>query len=153
MRSRRWMEDSESWRAVERLKEGQSIPDVALFFGIHHSVISRLWRQSLTSHCPLICGLSSNSYDAADYWNMAIVAKQNRRTTCTNVTSIVASPISKTIYLTTVRQRLNMSVLYPWVPKVTLSHSHRVANCSTQGMAITCVYVSWSPHWKHYHTL
>ena len=32
------------WRAVGRIKAGQSITDVALFFGIHHSVISHLWK-------------------------------------------------------------------------------------------------------------
>ncbi|PRD30573.1 UNVERIFIED_CONTAM: hypothetical protein NCL1_26029 [Trichonephila clavipes] len=39
------MEDSERWRAVGFIEAGQSITDVALFFGVHHSVISRLWKQ------------------------------------------------------------------------------------------------------------
>ncbi|GFV91262.1 uncharacterized protein TNCV_897811 [Trichonephila clavipes] len=43
------MEDSESWHAVGRIQAGQSITDVALFFGIHHSVISRLSKQFQTT--------------------------------------------------------------------------------------------------------
>ncbi|GFX28984.1 HTH_Tnp_Tc3_2 domain-containing protein [Trichonephila clavipes] len=39
------MEDSERWRAVGRIEAGQSITDAALFFGVHYSVISRLWKQ------------------------------------------------------------------------------------------------------------
>ncbi|GFV72856.1 uncharacterized protein TNCV_1325671 [Trichonephila clavipes] len=35
-------------RAVGRIEAGQSITDVALFFGVHHSVISRLWKQFQT---------------------------------------------------------------------------------------------------------
>ena len=45
MTSRTRMVDSERWRAVGRIESGQSIIDVALFFGFHHSVISRLWKQ------------------------------------------------------------------------------------------------------------
>ncbi|GFW72405.1 transposable element Tcb2 transposase [Trichonephila clavipes] len=45
------MEDSESWRDVGRIEieTGQSITDVALFFGVHHSVILRLWKQFQTT--------------------------------------------------------------------------------------------------------
>ena len=42
------MEDSECWRAVGRIEAGQSITDFALFFGVHRSVISRLWKQFQT---------------------------------------------------------------------------------------------------------
>ncbi|GFW86312.1 uncharacterized protein TNCV_4330961 [Trichonephila clavipes] len=49
MTSRKRMEDSERWRAVGRLEAGQSITDVALFFGVRHSVISRLWKQFQTT--------------------------------------------------------------------------------------------------------
>jgi len=49
MASRRRMEDSERWWAVGRIGAGQSITDVARFFGVHHSVISRLWKQFQTS--------------------------------------------------------------------------------------------------------
>ncbi|GFY30233.1 uncharacterized protein TNCV_3091401 [Trichonephila clavipes] len=48
MTSRKRMEDSERWCAVGRIEAGQSITDVALFFGVHHSVISRLWKQFQT---------------------------------------------------------------------------------------------------------
>ncbi|GFT96696.1 transposable element Tcb1 transposase [Trichonephila clavipes] len=43
------MEDSERWHAVGRSEAGQSITVVALFFGAHHSVISRLWKQFQTT--------------------------------------------------------------------------------------------------------
>ncbi|GFS67873.1 uncharacterized protein TNCV_2295261 [Trichonephila clavipes] len=43
------MVDSEHWRDVGRIETGQSITDVALFFGVHHSVISRLWKQFQTT--------------------------------------------------------------------------------------------------------
>ncbi|GFT89347.1 transposable element Tcb2 transposase [Trichonephila clavipes] len=49
MTSRKRMEHSEHWRAVGRIEAGQSITDVALFFGVHHSVISRLWKQFQTT--------------------------------------------------------------------------------------------------------
>ncbi|GIX75624.1 hypothetical protein CDAR_406131 [Caerostris darwini] len=44
MASRKQMEDSECWCVVRRIEAGQSITDVALFFGFHHSVISQLWK-------------------------------------------------------------------------------------------------------------
>ena len=43
------MEYSKRWRAVERIEAGQSITDVSLFFGVHHSVISRLWKKFQTT--------------------------------------------------------------------------------------------------------
>ncbi|GFV16977.1 uncharacterized protein TNCV_4241081 [Trichonephila clavipes] len=42
---RKRMEDSERWRAVGSIEAGLSVKDVALFFGVHHSVISRLLKQ------------------------------------------------------------------------------------------------------------
>ncbi|GFW33376.1 uncharacterized protein TNCV_2795431 [Trichonephila clavipes] len=45
MTSRKRMEDSERRRALGRIEVGQSIADVTLFFGVYHSVISRLWKQ------------------------------------------------------------------------------------------------------------
>ncbi|GFX88230.1 uncharacterized protein TNCV_1066461 [Trichonephila clavipes] len=39
------MEDSELWPAVGRIEAGLSITYVVLFFGVHQSVISRLWKQ------------------------------------------------------------------------------------------------------------
>ncbi|PRD28421.1 UNVERIFIED_CONTAM: hypothetical protein NCL1_32421 [Trichonephila clavipes] len=41
MTSRKRMEDSEGWRAVGRIEEGQSITDVSLFFGVHHSIVNK----------------------------------------------------------------------------------------------------------------
>ena len=57
------MEDSERWRAVGRIEKAQSITDVALFFGVHHSVISRLWNQfQNTDGCPKARILSLKGY-------------------------------------------------------------------------------------------
>ena len=42
MTSRRRIKDSERWSVVEGIEAGQSKTDVALFFAVHHSVISRL---------------------------------------------------------------------------------------------------------------
>ncbi|GFV27315.1 HTH_Tnp_Tc3_2 domain-containing protein [Trichonephila clavipes] len=43
------MEDSERWRAVGHIEVEQPITDVAFFFGVHHSVISRSWKQFQTT--------------------------------------------------------------------------------------------------------
>ena len=60
MTSRRRMEDSELWRAMGRIEAGQSITVVALFFGVHHSVISCLW---FTDSCPKTCSRSPKGYN------------------------------------------------------------------------------------------
>ncbi|GFX29522.1 transposable element Tcb2 transposase [Trichonephila clavipes] len=49
MTSRKRVEDSERWRAEGRIEAGQSITDVALYFGVLHSVIPRLWKQLQTT--------------------------------------------------------------------------------------------------------
>ncbi|GFT11756.1 uncharacterized protein TNCV_3684031 [Trichonephila clavipes] len=49
MTSTKRMEDSENWRAVGCIEAGQSITDVALFFGVYHSVISCSWKQFQTT--------------------------------------------------------------------------------------------------------
>ncbi|GFV58970.1 transposable element Tcb2 transposase [Trichonephila clavipes] len=112
------MEDSERWRAVGRIETGQSITDVALFFGIHHSVISRFWKQFQTTQIvvrrpvggrPRITTLAEGRY-------IAIVAKWNRRVTSTRVTSMVTAFIGKAISADTVRRRLHMNGLYNRVP-------------------------------------
>ncbi|PRD35842.1 UNVERIFIED_CONTAM: hypothetical protein NCL1_10353 [Trichonephila clavipes] len=48
MTSRKRVEDSERWPAVGCIEAGQSITD-GLYFGVHHSVISRLWKQFQTT--------------------------------------------------------------------------------------------------------
>ncbi|GFT62652.1 uncharacterized protein TNCV_3095931 [Trichonephila clavipes] len=55
MTSRKRMEDSERRRAVGRIEAGQSITDVALFFGVHHSVINFTLMETIPNHtdsCP-----------------------------------------------------------------------------------------------------
>lgn len=97
--SRRRREDSEIWRASRRMDAGQSIADVALFFFVHYSVISRLWKQFLSSQTIVwrhVTGRQSVT-TSADNRYIAVAAKQNRRATSTCVTSMVAASICKTI--------------------------------------------------------
>ncbi|GFX88912.1 transposable element Tcb2 transposase [Trichonephila clavipes] len=120
MTSRKRMEDSERLLAAGRIEAGQSITDVALFFGVHHSVISRLWKQFQTTQTvvrrpvgnrPRITTPMEDRY-------VAIVAKRSRRVTSTRVTSMVAASICKAISAATVRRRLHMNGLYARVPRV-----------------------------------
>ncbi|GFW67362.1 HTH_Tnp_Tc3_2 domain-containing protein [Trichonephila clavipes] len=95
MTSRKRMEASESWRAVGRIEAGQSITDVALFFNVHHSVISRLWKPFQTSQTVVrrpIGGRPRVTAPVEDRY-IAIVAKRNRRATSTSVTSMVTASI------------------------------------------------------------
>ncbi|GFU88183.1 HTH_Tnp_Tc3_2 domain-containing protein [Trichonephila clavipes] len=99
----------------------QSITDVALLFDVHHSVISRLWKQFQTTQTvvrrPVGCigqGLQPPVEDRC----IAIAAKRNRRPTSTRVTSMVTASIAKTISAATVRRRLHMNGLYARVPRV-----------------------------------
>ncbi|PRD19228.1 UNVERIFIED_CONTAM: hypothetical protein NCL1_58067 [Trichonephila clavipes] len=111
MTSRKRMEDSERWCAVGRIKAGQSITDVALFFGVHHSVISRLWKQFQTTQTVVRRPVGSRprvTSPAEDQY-IAIVAKRNRRATSTRVTSIVTTFIGKDVSAATVRRRLHMN--------------------------------------------
>ncbi|GFX70777.1 uncharacterized protein TNCV_1337391 [Trichonephila clavipes] len=84
MTSRERMEDSERWYAVGRIEAGQSITDVALFFGVHHSVISRLWKQfqilQRGVRRPVGGHLRVTSPAAGRYF--AIVAKRSSHHTC-----------------------------------------------------------------------
>ncbi|KAF8797263.1 hypothetical protein HNY73_001548 [Argiope bruennichi] len=86
------MKDSECWRAAGRIEAEQSITDVALFFGVHHSLFSRLWKQfhifirRLVSDSPRVTTLSDDLY-------IAVVAKRNRRATSTRVTSMITVTI------------------------------------------------------------
>ncbi|GFV05660.1 transposable element Tcb1 transposase [Trichonephila clavipes] len=84
MTSRERMEDSERWRAVGRIEAGQSITDAALFFGVHHSVISRLWKQFQFTQRgvrrPVGGHLKVISPAAGRYF--AIVAKRSSLHTC-----------------------------------------------------------------------
>ncbi|GFX56502.1 transposable element Tcb1 transposase [Trichonephila clavipes] len=114
------MEDSEHWRAVGRIEAGQSITDVALFFGVHHYKISSLWKQFQTAQTvvrrtvgghPSVTTLTEDRY-------IAIVSKRNRRATSTRVTSMVTASIRKAISAATVRRRLHMKELYARVPRV-----------------------------------
>ncbi|GFX58005.1 HTH_Tnp_Tc3_2 domain-containing protein [Trichonephila clavipes] len=107
MTSRKRMEDSERWRVVGRIEAGQSITDVALFFGVHHSVISRLWKQFQTTQTVVrrpVGGHPSVTITAEDRY-ISIVTKRNRRATSTRATSMVTASIGKAISAATVRRR------------------------------------------------
>ncbi|GFV92171.1 HTH_Tnp_Tc3_2 domain-containing protein [Trichonephila clavipes] len=82
--------------ARERIEAGQSLTDVALFFGVHHSVISRLWKQFQTTQTVVrrpVGGRSRVKTPAEDLY-IAIVAKRNCRVTSTCVTSMVTAVIA-----------------------------------------------------------
>ncbi|GFU28824.1 transposable element Tcb2 transposase [Trichonephila clavipes] len=114
------MEDSERWRAVGRIEAAQSITDVALFFGVHHSVISRSWKQFQTTLTVVrrpVDGHPSVTIPSEDRY-IAIVAKRNRRATSSRVTSMVTASIGKAISAATVSRRLHMNGLYARVPQV-----------------------------------
>ncbi|GFX27273.1 HTH_Tnp_Tc3_2 domain-containing protein [Trichonephila clavipes] len=121
MTSRKRMEDSEDWRAMGRIEAGQSIPVVALFFGVHHSVISRLWTQFQTTQTVVrrpVGGRPRVTTPAEDR-DIVIVGKRNRRATSPRVTSMVTASIGKAlISAATVRRRLHMNGLYARVPRV-----------------------------------
>ena len=91
----------------------QSITDIALFFGVHHSVISPSCKQFQTTQsvvqrpqagCPRVKTPADDRY-------IAILAKWNRGATSTCVTPMVTASIIKAIYAATVRRRLHMSGL------------------------------------------
>ncbi|GFV08164.1 HTH_Tnp_Tc3_2 domain-containing protein [Trichonephila clavipes] len=99
---------------------GQSITDNALFFGVHHSLISRLWKQFQTTETVVrrpVGGRSRVTTPAEDRY-ISIVAKRNHRVTSTRVTSMVTASIGKVISAATVRRRLHMNGLYAQVPRV-----------------------------------
>ncbi|GFY03330.1 transposable element Tcb2 transposase [Trichonephila clavipes] len=120
MTSRKRMEDSERWRAVGRIEVGQSITVVALLFGVHHSVIPRLWKQFQTPQTIVrrpVGGGPRVTTTAEDRY-IAIVAKRNRKATSTRVTSMVTMSIGKAISAATVRRTLHMNGLNARVPRV-----------------------------------
>ncbi|GFU73431.1 transposable element Tcb2 transposase [Trichonephila clavipes] len=110
---RRRMEDSKLWRAVGHIETSQSqVIEVAGFFVVHHFVISRLWKQFQTSHSVVLLLVSSlpRVRSSAENGYIAVVVKRNRRLTFTRVTFMDAAIISKTISVTTVRQKLHLNV-------------------------------------------
>ncbi|GFV33020.1 HTH_Tnp_Tc3_2 domain-containing protein [Trichonephila clavipes] len=114
------MEVSERWRTVGRIEAEQSITDVAIFFGIHHSVNSCLWKQFQTTQTVVrrpVGRYPRVTIPTGDQY-IAIVSKRNRRATSTRVTSMVTESIGKAISAATVRRRLHMNGLYARVPRV-----------------------------------
>ena len=120
MTSRKQIEDSDRWRAVGCIEARQLIIDIALFFGIHHLVILRLWKQYQTTQTviqrpvaghPRVTTPTKNRY-------FAILAQRSCRATSTFMTSMVTASIGKAISAATVCRRLYMSELYARVPRV-----------------------------------
>ncbi|GFX74130.1 HTH_Tnp_Tc3_2 domain-containing protein [Trichonephila clavipes] len=140
MTSRKRKEDSERWRAVGRTEAGQSVTDVALLFGDHHSLISRLWKQLQTTQTVVrrpVGGRPRVTIPAEDRY-IAIVAKRNRRAISTRVTSMVTASIGKAISVATVRQRSYINGLYARVPRVCVplsvqSRGERLQWCREHG--------------------
>ena len=99
------MEDSERCLAVKRIEAGQSITDVALFFGVHHSVISCLWKQFQTTQTVVrkpVAGRPRVTIPAEDRY-IAVLAKWNHSAASTRVASMVTTSIDKAISGATVR--------------------------------------------------
>ena len=120
MTSRRRVEDSERWCHVGSIEAGQSITDAALFFGVHHSVNSRLWKQFQTTQTVIqkpVAGFLRVTAPVED-GNIVILAKRNRRATSTRVISVVTASIGKAISASIVLVRLHMSGLYARVLRV-----------------------------------
>ncbi|GFV78472.1 uncharacterized protein TNCV_3477871 [Trichonephila clavipes] len=93
------MEDSERWCAVGCIESAQSITDVTLFFGIHHTVISRLWKPFQTTQTVVrrpVGGRPRVTTPAEDRY-IAIVVKRNRKVASTRVTSMVTAFIGGSI--------------------------------------------------------
>ncbi|GFT15982.1 neural-cadherin [Trichonephila clavipes] len=140
MTSRKRMEHYERWHAVGCIEEGQSITGVALFFGVHHSVISRLWKQLQTTQTVVrrpVAGRPRVTTPAEDQY-IAIAAKRNRTATSTRVTSMITASIGKAVSAATVRQRLHMNGLYALVPRVCVplyvqSRGARLKSCLEHG--------------------
>ena len=120
MTSRRQMEDSEQWHAVGRIEAEQSTTDVALFFSIHHFVISCLWKQFQTTQTVVRRHIASRPRvtTPTEDWYIAILAKGNRRTTSTYMASMITAFIGKAISAATVHRRLHMTGLCTRVPGV-----------------------------------
>ena len=117
---RKWVEDSESWRFVERIEAKQSITNVCLFFNVHCSVISQLWIQFQTSWIVvrrLVASHPRVTTSAEDRY-IDTIAKRNRRSTFIRLASMVAATIRKTVSATTIRWRLHMNCLHVQEPQI-----------------------------------
>ncbi|GFU78301.1 HTH_Tnp_Tc3_2 domain-containing protein [Trichonephila clavipes] len=97
------MEVSERWVLLGALKSRTVYHRCC----VHHSVISRLWKQFQTTQTVVrrpVGGQPRVTAPAEDPY-IAIVAKRNHRTTSTRVTSMVTASIGKAISAATVRRR------------------------------------------------
>ncbi|GFW03819.1 HTH_Tnp_Tc3_2 domain-containing protein [Trichonephila clavipes] len=113
------MVDSEHWRAVGRIGAGKSITDVALFYGIHHSVISHLWKQFQTTQTVVRRLVGGHPRVKTPMEDRYICSQAEFKTTSTRETSsMVTAFFGKAISAATIRRRLYMNGLYARVPRV-----------------------------------
>ena len=120
MAFRRQMEDSESWRASEHIEAREFIIEGTLFFRVHHSFISYLWKLFQTNQTVvrrLVVSRPRITTSANDRY-IATVAKRNRRSISTSLISMAVATIGKTISATTVRWRLHINGPYAQVQRV-----------------------------------
>ena len=114
------MKGFEHWHAVGSIEAGQSITDVVLFFDVHYSVISHLWKRFQTKQTVVQRPVDRRPRftTPAEDGYIAILAKRNHRATSTHVTSMVTASIGKAISAATVNRRLHMCRLCALVPRV-----------------------------------
>ena len=95
MTSKRRMEGSEPWEAVGHIEAGQSITYVAVLFGIHHCVISRLWKLFQTTQAVFRRPVTDRRRvtTPTEHPYISILDKRNHRATSTRVTSMVTASI------------------------------------------------------------
>ena len=131
MPQRSRLEDSKRWRAVGRLEAGQTITEVARFFDVHHSVISRLWRQFQTTETVIrrpVPGRPRVTTPIDDRY-IGLLARRQRRATAPSLRSDLIASTGRQISVSTVVRRLHKTGLYARRPAVCvpLTARHRQA--------------------------
>ena len=98
---------------LEILINYNSCTIASLIFGVHHSVISNLWKQLQTTHTVIqrSVALHPRVTTPAEDRYIVILTKRNRRATSIHLTSMVTASIGKEISATTVLRRLRKSGL------------------------------------------
>ena len=107
MISRRRMGDSELWCALGHIEAGQSITDVALFFGFRHSVISHSWKQLQSTQTVIRRPVARRSRVTTPAEDRYIAILINRSAASTRVTCMVTASIRKAISSAAVCRRLH----------------------------------------------
>ncbi|GFU16402.1 HTH_Tnp_Tc3_2 domain-containing protein [Trichonephila clavipes] len=116
-------------RIIGKLEEGRSVTSVAAEFGIAHSIVSRLWRQFLTTGTA-IRGFSSGrprGTTPADDRYIVLQARRNRRQTAGEIARHTTQATGRPISRFTVARRLHGGALFARRPVrcVPLTPAHR----------------------------